>query len=209
MTSPPGYLGQSVGDFIDGLAAAAPAPAGGSAAALSVALAAALCAKSARLSPRQLTADRADLLTAQAEKLRTAAASLIDADALAYHEVIAAMRASTVAGETAGGRTAAGARARAEGQPERLAKALSNAAGVPMRVVELAADVAGLAARLAAEGNPRLRGDAITAAVLATAGARAAAALIGINLADAPDDDRPARAAQLLIKIERLATDLR
>ena len=54
---------------------------------------------------------------------------------------------------------------------------------------------------LATDGNPSLRGDAITALMLAEAGARAAAVLIGINLADSPEDDRPARAKQMLYYI--------
>ena len=88
MTEPAGYLGQPLGGFLDGLAAGTAAPAGGSAAALAIAIAAGLCAKSARLSVRQLTADQAEQLIAAAERIRTAAASLIDADALAYRDVI-------------------------------------------------------------------------------------------------------------------------
>jgi formiminotetrahydrofolate cyclodeaminase len=82
-----------------------------------------------------------------------------------------------------------------------LARALSKAADVPMEIVELAAQVAGLAAPLAAVGNPALRGDAVAAALLAQAGARAAATLVAINLADSPDDLRPARAFDLLASI--------
>ena len=77
-----------------------------------------------------------------------------------------------------------------------IAAALSAAADVPMEIVQLAVPVARLAARLAADGNPNLRGDAIAGALLAEAGARSAAILVGINLAGA-DDDRTARAAQL------------
>ncbi len=78
-----------------------------------------------------------------------------------------------------------------------IAAALAAAADVPMEIIELAVPVARIAARLAADGNPNLRGDAITGALLAEAGARAAAVLVGINLAGAADDDRPARAGQL------------
>ena len=49
-----GYLDMRVGEFLDELAAAQPAPGGGSAAALAVALAAALCAMTAELSARHL-----------------------------------------------------------------------------------------------------------------------------------------------------------
>src|SRR5207245_1328432 len=76
----------------DRLADGAPAPAGGSAAALVLAQAAALCAKCARLSARQLTAERAAALTDEAEQILATAASLIDQDPLAYGAVIEALR---------------------------------------------------------------------------------------------------------------------
>ncbi|HXP20099.1 MAG TPA: cyclodeaminase/cyclohydrolase family protein, partial [Streptosporangiaceae bacterium] len=58
---------------------------------------------------------------------------------------------------------------------------------------------------LAADGNPALRGDAITAALLAQAAARAAATLVGINLAAVPDDARHARSKLVLAAIARSA----
>ena len=68
---------------------------------------------------------------------------------------------------------------------------------VPLRVAELAAETAELAARLAAGGNPNLRGDAATGAALAAAAAASCALLVGINLEGSPDDERVARAAAL------------
>ncbi len=94
-------------------------------------------------------------------------------------------------------------RRRPAGQDRDLAAALSRAADVPMRLVELAAPVAELAASLAAGGNPALRGDAQAAALLAQAAARAAAALVRINLTGTPGDPRPDRAASLLTRIAR------
>jgi formiminotetrahydrofolate cyclodeaminase len=190
------------------MAAGKPAPAGGSAAALTVAQAAALCAKTARLSARQLTADRAGQLTTEADRIRTAAVGLVDQDARAYAGVIEHARKAAAARRDAGAR-AAGAEAGPADAPDEqvselmasLARALSKAADVPMEIVELAAQVAGIAAPLAAVGNPALRGDAVAAALLAQAGARAAATLVAINLADSPDDLRPARAFDLLASI--------
>jgi formiminotetrahydrofolate cyclodeaminase len=76
-----------------------------------------------------------------------------------------------------------------------------------MRIIEEAARVVRLAARLAADGNPSLRGDAIAAAELAAAGGRAAAVLARINLAGAPQDGRHAEAERILAEIARsLAT---
>jgi formiminotetrahydrofolate cyclodeaminase len=74
-----------------------------------------------------------------------------------------------------------------------------------MEVAEIGAEVAAAAAAIADGGNPNVRGDAVTAALLAAAGSRAAAALVRINLAGAEDDDRPARAEQLAAGAARLA----
>jgi formiminotetrahydrofolate cyclodeaminase len=54
-----------------------------------------------------------------------------------------------------------------------------------------------LAARAVAEGNERLRGDAMVAAELAAAGVRGAAELVAENLAGR-DDDRVRRAEELV-----------
>jgi formiminotetrahydrofolate cyclodeaminase len=68
---------------------------------------------------------------------------------------------------------------------------------VPLRVAALAAETAELAARLAAGGNPNLRGDAATGAALAAAAAASCALLVRINLEGSPDDQRAARAEAL------------
>jgi len=183
------YVALPVGDFLDALAGETPAPAAGSAAALTVAQAAALCAKTARLSRRHLAADRIGQLLADSERIGRAAASLIEHDAQAYSRVIEANRATRAA--------AAGS----AGHPVALASALSHAADVPLRVVELAAKVTMLAAELAHEGNPALRGDAMAAEHLARAGGQAAATLVRINLAAAPQDPRLTRLDQLLAQI--------
>jgi methenyltetrahydrofolate cyclohydrolase len=178
MSGQPGLTGLTVAAFLAAMAAQKPAPAGGCAAALSLAQAAALCAKAARLSARQLTAERVGQLTAEAEQIREAAASLIDEDARAYQVVIEAKR----------GRADA----------HRVAGVLSQAADVPMRIVELAAGATELAAVLAADGNPALRGDALTALLLAQAAARSSAILVRIDLAGMAGDARLNRVEELL-----------
>jgi len=180
-----------VGTFLDALAAGTAAPAGGSAAALALAQACALCAKAARLSASKLTTARADALIQEAERIRAEAASLIDEDPLAYEAVIEQSRRPHGASRDAG-----------------LAAALSNAADVPLRIVELSVPATGVAAVLAAECKPALRGDAITAGELAAAAARAAATLVAINLAGAPDDPRHSRARNMVAAIERQLADL-
>jgi methenyltetrahydrofolate cyclohydrolase len=200
MTQPGGteqpYLDMPLRQFLGTLASGAPAPGGGTAAALAVTLGAGLCAMAARLSARQLDEETAGQLTSEADRIRLASASLMQADAEAYGRVISAMRSR--AGDDP-------ARDDPAGRERAVAAALSAAADVPMEIIALGAEVARLAARLAADGNAVLRGDAAAAAVLAAAGTRAAAVLVGINLARVPDDERHARAESLLADAERRA----
>lgn len=193
---PGSYLELPLGEFLVTLSAGHAAPGGGSAAALTVSLGASLCAMAARLSTRQLAGLDIEFLVAEAERLRNSAASLVQADAESYLGVLAALRDQP--GQDPGAASHDPGPGR---QRHRTDAALSEAATIPMEVLELAAQTARLAARLAADGNPRLRGDAITAALLAQAGARSAATLVSINLAALPGDDRPARAEELLSEI--------
>jgi formiminotetrahydrofolate cyclodeaminase len=183
------YLEHSVESFLDALAAGTPAPAGGSAAGLAVAQSAALCTMTAQLSRRMLSAVRADQLVLDTERIRRTAASLVDLDAEAYSRVINASRAAKLGAQATTAHT------------ETVAEAMSHAADVPLRIVELAVEVAKLARVLARDGNPALRGDAATAGLLAHAGGQAAATLVRINLASAPDDARLARLEALLAEM--------
>ena len=65
---------------------------------------------------------------------------------------------------------------------ERMREALLGAAHVPLEIAGIGARVAQLAVRVAQGGNPNLRGDAVTGAVLAAASARSAACLVDINV---------------------------
>jgi len=180
----PAYLDMTVGRFLNALSAPTPDPGGGAVAALAVALAAGLCVMTARLSGRHLPA--AEEMAERAGLLRDRAAPLAQADVEAYGAVLAALRAPGRAGAAA---------------------ALSAASAVPMEVAEIGAEVAAVAAAIAAGGNPNVRGDAITAALLAASGARAAAALVRINLTGAERDGRPARAEQLAAEAACLAAE--
>ena len=157
--------------FLDEVGAKTSAPGGGAVAAVTVSLAAALAEMAARFSGKQW--DRADEVVTRARELRTRAAPLAEADAEAYGAVIAA-----------------------RGTPA-YDEALSLAADVPLTIAQAAADVGELAAELAAGGNPNLRGDAATSALLAESAARAAANLVEINLAHKPGDERITRAREL------------
>lgn len=169
------FLDQTLTGFLDQAAARQPAPGGGSAAALTVALSAGLTAMAARFSAQQV--EDSEELAIQADQLRHCAAALVDEDARAYRAVLDTRRDCGAGSGTA-------------------REAVQHAAIVPLQICELAGQTATLAARLAADGNPNLRGDAITAALLAEAAARSAASLVRINIAaGAPDAGLSPRAA--------------
>jgi formiminotetrahydrofolate cyclodeaminase len=170
-------LGLSLSAFLDALADEDPAPGGGSAAAIAVTLAAGLCAKAARASPDWPEARAA---VAQAEQLRRRTAPLAQSDAEAYEEALAALHLPS--------------ELEAEVRNMALGQVLARAAEIPLVIAEAAADAASLAALVAERGTPERRGDAVTAALLAEAAARAAADLVVGNLTVAPDDPRAIRA---------------
>jgi methenyltetrahydrofolate cyclohydrolase len=162
------------------VASDSPAPGGGSVAAVAVALAAGLAGMAARLSTGQLS--DAPELADRADASRRRVAPLARADAESYGPVLDAS---------------------CEPDPEtrvaRLRDALSGAADVPLAVAMAGSEVVSIAARLAEEGNPNLRGDALAAVLLAGAGVRAASALVGINLSTANVDDDRLRKANSLV----------
>jgi formiminotetrahydrofolate cyclodeaminase len=178
----PDYLDLPLGEFLDLVASGGPAPGGGSVAAVSVALAAGLAGMAARLSTGQLAG--AAELADRADALRKGVAPLATADAESYGRVLDAYRDPV-----------------SETRTSRVRDALSGAADVPLAVAEIGNEVAGIVARLADEGNPNLKGDAITAVLLASAGVRAAATLAEINLSAANiDDGRLGRSNELVEK---------
>jgi formiminotetrahydrofolate cyclodeaminase len=149
---------------------------------LTVGLAAGLCVMAARLSTRQID-DAADIAE-DAERLRDRVTALCQADADAYSLVISAMRLPSGPDP--------------DERSRQVAAALSAASDVPLEVVQIASRVGEIAARMAEDGNPNLLGDCVTAALLADAGARAAAGLVLINLNRSEEDDRCAQVAVLL-----------
>jgi len=174
----PDYLDLPLGEFLDRVASDSPAPGGGSVAAIAVALAAGLAGMAARLSTGQLS--DAPELADQADASRRRVAPLARADAESYGRVLDAYRDP-------------------EDRTARVRDALSGAADVPLAVAEAGSEVAAIASRLVEQGNPNLKGDAMAAVLLASAGVRAAAKLVQINLTSANvGDDRLNRANSLV-----------
>jgi methenyltetrahydrofolate cyclohydrolase len=178
--SAPSFLDAPLGDLLDRFSDGHPNPGGGSAAGLTVALAAAVVTMTARVSDGHW--EGAGGALAQAKRLRARTAPLAETDAVAYAQALAALHGPR------GGYT--------DARNSELAVALERAAEVPLAIAESAADVAELAATLAEHGNPNVRGDTAAAAVLAEAGARAAAKLVEINLTMSEDDPWVRRARQ-------------
>jgi methenyltetrahydrofolate cyclohydrolase len=177
----PDYLDLPLREFLELVGSGSPAPGGGSVAAVAVALAAGLAGMAARLSKGQLT--DAAMLADRADASRRRVAPLARADAESYGRVLDALRLPRDA----------------ETRTERIKDALSGAADVPLAVAEAGSEIAGIAARLVEEGNPNLKGDAMTAVFLADAGVNASAALAEINLSSANvQDDRLGRAQELV-----------
>lgn len=158
------FLDEPVRGFLDQLADRTPTPGGGGAAAVTGAMAAGLVAMAARFSATRLPG--AGALADQADESRRRLAQLADMDAQAYAAVLEALRLPREASER-------------EAQRQ---EALLGAALVPLEIAGIGAQVAVMAARLAETGNPNLRGDAVTGAVLAAASARSAACLVDINV---------------------------
>jgi formiminotetrahydrofolate cyclodeaminase len=74
--------------------------------------------------------------------------------------------------------------------------ALGRASEVPLAVAEAARATSELGTELSAAGDPKLRGEAIAAAILGEAAARVAAVLVEMNLASDPGDARIRRARE-------------
>jgi formiminotetrahydrofolate cyclodeaminase len=163
--------------LIELLAAEEPAPGGGSAAAIAVAMAAGLITKVARGSPSWLEAGSA---IAQAERLRKRAAPLAQADAEAYEEALAALHLPS--------------QLEREVRDMAIGQVLARAVEIPLAIADAAADVALLGAVAAERGTLERRADAVAAVLLAACGAEVAAHLVEVNLVVTPEDERVQRA---------------
>ena len=171
--TPSGFLGLTVGEWLETLAAADPVPGGGSAAALTGATAAALVAMTARLSPDW---EDAAGVTAQALKLRGRLAGLAQVDAEVYAESLAALAAKGKEPD--------------ERRDFTLGTKLDLAAEMPLQIAHACGDTALLAADAAEHVRPELQPDAHAAAALAAAAAEAAARLVEANLVMTAEDPR-------------------
>jgi methenyltetrahydrofolate cyclohydrolase len=161
------------------IAAATPAPGGGSTAAVACALAAALVEMSAG-PPHE-----------RAAALRARALELADDDLTSYARVLDAERLP----------------ADDATRPERVSAALSAASDTPLAIAAVGCEVAELAAEVARGARLHVEGDAAVAALLAEAATRGAARLVELNLAGVPDDIRVRTAGEYAARAWAARTD--
>ena len=169
----------TIAAFLDQLAARAPAPGGGAAAALHAAQAAALIAMVARYSdgPRY-DAEVIQRILAEAEELRGDALTLAEADAEAFGAVAEAYRRPKASERERADRSAA------------ISSALAGAARPPADVVRTAVLIIRLAEELLAAGNQNMIADVAAAAVAVRGAAATARLMIEVNLKGITDQVR-------------------
>jgi glutamate formiminotransferase/formiminotetrahydrofolate cyclodeaminase len=179
-------LGPALDGWIDQLASTAPAPGGGSAAALAGALAAALVAMVSRItSSRKAYASVAPEfaeIAAEADSLRLKLRDLVDRDAQAYQSVMAAYRLPQETEE------------QRRRRQEEIDRALLQAAEVPLETARAAASVLRLARRCAEAGYRSAMADSGVAALLAEAALRGAVYNVEVNVRSLSD---PAKGERL------------
>jgi formiminotetrahydrofolate cyclodeaminase len=163
-----------VNEFLDALASSAPAPGGGSAAALSGALGAALVSMVCNLTLGKKryadVQDEINELVERSEALRHRLTDLLQADVQAYTGVSTAYRMPRGSDEEKAARSKA------------IQEALKAATVVPMQVAEACVQVLDLCTPAAEKGNVNVVSDAGVAAVMAEAGLRSAALNVIINI---------------------------
>ncbi|MEA2228985.1 MAG: hypothetical protein QOF04_2615 [Solirubrobacteraceae bacterium] len=177
-----GLSDSSLAALVGRVASIDPAPGAGPSAAWTCALAAALVEMVSAVALRKEPVDAAaaERRRDRAASLRAQALELADRDVAAYTAVLAVLR-----------------RRDEPGHGTRLRAALSDAADPPLAIVEIAAEVTRLAADAAAEARGGVRGEAMTAAILAEAAVRAGIPLVDLNLAGAREDPRRRRVREL------------
>jgi methenyltetrahydrofolate cyclohydrolase len=171
------FADQPLHDLLNAVAAQRPTPGGGCSAAWSGAMSASLVEMAASFTlarPKYAGIHhRMADVRRDAKTLRRELVELGERDAeVGYEAVLAALRLP-------------------EKHPmreRRLEEARSEASEVPLAIAEATASVAELATEAARTGSLHLKGDAITAALLAEAASRAAGQLVEINLIGREDE---------------------
>ena len=186
--------------FLEELAGGAPTPGGGSAAAYTVAQAAALTAMVARLTigkKKYVEVEaRIETLRDQADKLRKELNVDVERDAAAFDQLMQATKMPKEMDEDKDKRS------------EAIRSATFTAAEVPLEVSRKALEVLKLALEAAESGNLNAISDAGSASALARAGLTGAGYNVRINLTGIPDDPKAKKMIGELINLETQADEL-
>jgi len=166
--------------FLDELASSAPAPGGGSAAALAAGIGAALVSMVANLTvgKKQYLDVQADIqrILGRSEALRHKCQDLLERDVAAYTQVSQVYKMPKDTDEQKAARA------------EAMQKALKNATTVPMELAQVCVEVLELCPEAAQKGNVNAVSDVGVGALMAEAALRAAALNVLINLGSIKDE---------------------
>lgn len=175
------YIDQHLQTYLDDLASSNSTPGGGSAAAVSGAMAAALACMVCRLTlGKKKYADvegEISTLLEQAEEHRRRFQQLMAEDIATYGKLSACFKMPRETEEQSQART------------EAIQKGLVEAALVPLEMSERAVDVAKICERVAEIGNANVISDIAASAMFAASAGTAAAWMVRINLAGLNDEE--------------------
>lgn len=187
--------------FLDELASSAPAPGGGSAAALAAAIGAALVSMVANLTVGKSkyadVQDDIERILARSEELRHRCVALLEQDVEAYTKVSTAYKMPRDTEEQKQARSAA------------IQEALKGATSTPMQLAEACVEILGLCPESADKGNVMAVSDVGVGALMAEAALRAAALNVWINLGSIKDQDFVEREGRRLDSLLQGKADLK
>jgi glutamate formiminotransferase/formiminotetrahydrofolate cyclodeaminase len=186
-------------DFLEDLAAGTAAPGGGSAAAYSGAMGAALVAMVARLTVgKKKYADVEEQMwpvIERADELRADLTAAVKKDSAAFEEVMAAFKLPKSSEEEKAARS------------EAIQAATLHAAEVPLDVVSMVTEVIELAAQVADVGNTNAITDGGTGAAIAWAALNGAAMNVRINISSLKDQKVVKNFEKVLTDLEKRAAE--
>ena len=195
-----GVKDETVGAFLEAVAAPTPTTGGGSVSALAGALGAALTRMVASLArdKKGYEAVQADLLLIETRgrEIQARLVELVDEDSRAYGAVVAAMKLPRATDAERAARV------------EAMQTAYKDAACVPLETMEACSQVLDLAAQVIDKGHRGAVTDAAVAILLAEAGCRGASLNVRINLASIRDDGFRATAEAQVARILRHADEV-
>jgi methenyltetrahydrofolate cyclohydrolase len=175
------YIDETLQRYLDDLASAQPTPGGGSTAALSGAMGAALASMVCRLTMGKeayaSVQQEMEGLLEQAEHLRLRFQQLMQEDIEAYGRLSACYKLPRERSEERAVRTAA------------IQKQLVEAALVPLEVAERAAELIERCQRIAEIGNTTVLSDVANGAILGSSAGEGAALMVRINLRTMKNDE--------------------